>query len=317
MAELKDSNIDINIKEKTPESTISKPVSPAPLVPENFLKTAKKKLADMTRDEIEEFCILKIVESIVDRSSLSDIKNKLRSMTQGLEEYRKKAMMLTKQNRDLQVVLKSVQEEQKKATGDTPITPLKITRSVGMQVFMEKTVPRKKGPQNANNKPMNNTPNRNVVSQAPRQQKPGNQQIPVPRLVPANNPALKTPSTIPQINQINAPNKNTNPPNGLIKNPSPATKAEKRQHSKMASSSVTVDLTDDEPPAKMPGGPKTSPAPPVRIVNPQNLMAPQRQAFGPGVNSPRKVYIPISGPQNQPLRPGQTIMLKTVPAQGK
>ncbi|XP_075978687.1 fibronectin-III type domain-containing protein windei [Anticarsia gemmatalis] len=301
-----------SIKEKSPERKTPSPEPIKPLIPENFLKTTKTKLSDMTREELEEFCVLKIVESIVDRSSLSDIKVKLRTMAQGLEEFRKKAMMLTKQNRDLQVVLKSVQEEQKKPTGDTPIMPLKITRSVGMQVYMEKTViTRKRVPVN-NNKNQTNQQNKNTPQNQQANKKQGNQNIPVPRLVPANNPALKTPSTIPQVTQTNSPAKNV--PNG-VKNASPATsasKAEKRPHNKVASS-VTVDLTDDEPPSKVPGGPKASPAPPVRLVPPQSLMAPQRPPF---VNSPRKVYIPISGPQNQQLRPGQTIMLKTVVPSG-
>ncbi|CAB3220429.1 unnamed protein product [Arctia plantaginis] len=317
----KDLNMEIDIREKTPESEINKDQPLPPLIPGNFVKTAKKKLSDMTRDDLEEFCILKIVEGIVDRSNLNDIQNKLKSMTHGLDEYRKKVMMLAKQNRDLQLVLKSVQEEQKKGSGGTPIAPLKITRSVGMQVYMEKIPPRKKGQlQNSNNKNLNNTQNKNLMplGQGIRSQKQVSQSttIPVPRLVPASNPALKTPNTIPQINQMNTtPVKNINPPNGIIKTPSPAMRAEKRQHNKVASS-MTVDLTDDEPPTKMPGGPKTSPVPPVRLVPPQNLMGPQRQPFATNVNSPRKVYIPISGPQNQALRPGQTIMLKTVPASG-
>lgn len=316
----------IDVREKTPEPKIDKTVPPPSLIPDDFVKTAKMKLSDMTRDDLEEFCILKIVESIIDRSSLSDIQNKLKCMTQGLDEYRKKAMTLSKQNRDLQLVLKSVQEEQKKVNGSLPITPLKITRSVGMQVYMEKISNRKKVPPqnvNYNKTSLNNTLNKTPMPQSqgirPQKQVNQSQNIPVPRLVPANNPALKTANTVPQSVPVNnMPIKTSNTPNGIIKTP-PALRAEKRQHSKVsssASSSMTVDLTDDEPPTKIPGGPKASPTPPVRLVPPQNLLAPQRHPFTANVNSPRKVYIPISGPQNQALRPGQTIMLKTVPAAG-
>ncbi|XP_026762652.2 activating transcription factor 7-interacting protein 1 [Galleria mellonella] len=283
-----------------------------PLVPDNFLKTYKKSLNDMTRDDLEEFCILKIVESIVDRSNLSEIKAKLKTLTQNVDEYKKKVMMLTKQNRDLQVVLKSVQEEQKKKM-DTIITPLKITRSVGMQVLMTEKpgIRRKPLPSstaatlnNNNNSP--NTRSGRLPIQSPRTTKQtAPLQIPVPRLVPASNSAVvKTPSPISQIT-----GKTVAPLNG-VKNPSPAQKPEKRPHNKVQMS-VTVDLTDDEPPSKITT--RSSPAtPPVRLVPPQNLMAPQRHQLSQ--SSPRKVYIPISGPQGN-IRPGQTIMLKSAPTQ--
>lgn len=284
---------------------------PKPLVPEDFFKTYRKNLADMTRDDLEEFCILKIVESIIDRSSLNEIRTKLKSMAQSIDEYKKKALMLTKQNRDLQVVLKSVQEEQKKVS-DTQITPLKITRSVGMQVYMtEKNTKRKVIP-TATNVNVNKNIRAKPGLAGPRAPKPiTNQQIPVPRLVPANNvTASKTPNT-PQ----SAPNlvKVTSPvPNG-VKNSTPPPKVpEKRPHSRIQSD--TVDLTDDEPtpPAKIAA---RNPTPPVRLVSPQSLIAP-RVPFQQSVNSPRKVYIPISGPQSH-VRPGQTIMLKSVPGPGK
>ncbi|XP_063623628.1 activating transcription factor 7-interacting protein 1 [Cydia splendana] len=295
-----------NISEKSEENKFEAEIK-KPLIPENFLKTCKKNLVDMTRDELEEFCVLKIVESILDRSNLSEIKNKLKTLTQNLEEYKKKAMMLQKQNRDLQVVFKSVQEDVKKAS-DAPIVPLKITRSVGMQVLMSDKADKRRRPgigmpnsfvNNNNNKQV-----RNPVAQGPRPQKPPTQPIPVPRLVPAS-PAKQVASSPQQVN----PNKVTSPlPNG-VKSVSPVQKGEKRTHNRIQS--VTVDLTDDEPPTKMVN--RTGPMPPVRLVPSQNLLAAPR---APSVNSPRKVYIPISGPQGQNVRPGQTIMLKTVPTPG-
>ncbi|KAJ2943590.1 hypothetical protein O0L34_g16699 [Tuta absoluta] len=302
--------------EKPLETVQEKPEKQKPLIPADFFKTYRKNLADMTRDDLEEFCILKIVESIIDRSNLNEIRTKLKTMALTIEEYKKKAMMLTKQNRDLQVVLKSVQEEQKKSTGKQPITPLKITRSVGMQVLMTDKSRRRvmpgpgTGPNNSNNNQANNR-NVRTPNQSPRNtpQKQVNNQIPVPRLVPAGMNVGKTV----QVTQANITPKPTAVQNGA-KNTSPALKPEKRTHSRMqsqSSSSVTVDLTDDEPPPKV--ATKLSPAPPVRLVNQQNLLAP-RQQFAQQVNSPRKVYIPISinGPQAQTTRPGQTIMLKTV-----
>ncbi|KAJ8713675.1 hypothetical protein PYW07_014045 [Mythimna separata] len=316
---INDENLQINVSEKQEDEKPENFSSELPLLPGNFLKSAKKNLSDMTREELEEFCILKIVESIVDRSNLSEIKNKLKTVAQGVDEYRKKVMMLTKQNRDLQVVLKSIQEEQKKSLPGTPITPLKITRSVGMQVFMEKTGARRKNLSQLQN-PTNtrqgakSSPGTNLRPQKPGLAPgslPGTVHIPVPRLVPAS-PTMKSPSTIPMVTQITSVKPTTPLPNG-VKNPSPAQKAgEKRQHNRIMS--VTVDLTDDEPPTKVNN--RTSPAPPVRVVPSQNLMANPRQPFPGAVSTPRKVYIPISGPPNQNVRPGQTIMLKTVPPPG-
>ncbi|XP_045767096.1 activating transcription factor 7-interacting protein 1 isoform X2 [Maniola jurtina] len=312
----------------TPEET---PASKKPLVKMNFLNTYKKDLADMTRDELEQFCILKIVESVVDRSNLSEMKSQFKAMAQNIEEYKKKASALTKQNRDLQVVLKSVQEEQKKKS-NMPITPLKITRSVGMQVLMTDKVGVRKKAQNPNtaknNAATNSGPNRqgkpaqnNIRLQKMLTNTTHNSPIPVPRLVPAvNNSNMKiqpSPANTPGKPQVTGPvvNKSpvTNVSNGLPATPLP--KPEKRPHSRMQNNdSLTVDLTDDEPPAKVIS---RNAAPPVRLVPPQNLLAPNRQPFGQNVSSPRKVYIPISGSQTPVgVRPGQTIMLRTISPQG-
>lgn len=300
-----------------------------PLVYGNFLKTYKKNLADMTRDELEEFCILKIVEGVVDRSNLGEIKSQLKGLAQNIEEYKKKATVLSKQNRDLQVVLKSVQEEQKKKT-NMPITPLKITRSVGMQVLMndEKGLGRKKI-QGANTNAANSGPNRQgkAAQNQTRQKVNTNNNnntatIPVPRLVPALNTSNMN------IVKVQSGNSTPGKPQGASVSNSPAqpvsnglpaspVRPEKRPHSRVQqSNSFTVDLTDDEPPAKVV---TRNAAPPVRLVPPQNLLAPNRQPFGANVNSPRKVYIPISGSQGQAagVRPGQTIMLRAISPQSK
>ncbi|CAH0584493.1 unnamed protein product [Chrysodeixis includens] len=310
--DVKTSIMDLDISEKQEQKEI--PKQGIPLLQENFIKTAKKNLSDMTRDDLEEFCILKIVESVVDRSSLSEIKIKLKSLSQALEEQKKKALAIAKQNRDLQVVLKSVQEEQKKNTPETCITPLKITRSVGLQVIMEKSGARRKPPgppgqpQVTNNMPANRPGVKSSPGQSPRLPRPGTQAIPVPRLVPASTP--KTPNSMPQLTPVTPIKPATSLPNG-IKTPSPSQKIGEKRHLGKPSS-VTVDLTDDEPPPKMAN--KSSSAAPVRLVPSQNLMAPRQVA--PASSTPKKVYIPISCPINQGIRPGQTVVLKPVPTPG-
>lgn len=261
----------------------------------------------MTREDLEEFCILKIVESVIDRSSLGDVKAQLKTMAHTIEEYKKKFMVVARQSRDLQLVLKSIQEEQKKPSV-YPITPLKITRSVGMQVFMTDQPVGKKRQQILT--PTNNSPiDKSIRSNTNTKPQKNNQQIPVPRLVPAATPTNKASSTTQTtVNNIaKSPQTNNSLVNG-IKNSPPAQKPEKRARVQ----SVTVDLTDDEPPPKI--ATKSSPAPPVRLIQSQNLLPPQRQPFVPNINSPRKVYIPIGGPQSQNIRPGHTILLKSVPS---
>ncbi|CAK1544900.1 unnamed protein product [Leptosia nina] len=274
-------------------------VAPKPLLPPNFLDTCKKNFAEMTRNELEELFILKIVEGVVDRGNLGEIKSQLKKMTLCLEEHRNRVKMLTKQNQDLQVVLRSVQEELRK---NSPITPLKITRSVGIQVIMaEKS--KRKPPLSQSNNPASTGANkpqvRSPVTPSNRQQKqPNTAQIPYPRLVPAKNSTNTTVSN--QITNVKA-----TPPSRP-----PILKPEKRPLIKGQASSDTVDLTDDEPPLKVSSRPVNQA---VRVVPQQNLMPPVRPQVG---NNSRKVYIPIGEEQTGNIRPGPaTYMIKTVNTQ--
>lgn len=279
-----------------------------PLITKSFLKSVTKNLADMTRNELEDFCILKLVESVIDKSNLSEIKNKMKTMAQTVEDLRKKAMALTKQNRDLQVVVKTVQEDQKKRNTN-PMMPMKITRSVGMQVVLsvgEKNMQKKKITTQLQAPPL--TPTRPVRNmQSPKTQKPIANNIPVPRLVPASSPTVKSPAT---------PVINTKPTVTPARNATPQ-RPEKRPYNKQSSaSSVTVDLTDDEPPAKVN---TRNPTPPVRLVPSQSLMPPKNKPqFAQTGNSPRKVYIPISlnnpNVRAPPPTPTPTVMKNFIPS---
>ncbi|XP_041986475.1 activating transcription factor 7-interacting protein 1 isoform X2 [Aricia agestis] len=301
------------------KSVLTRPTFPrSPLLSSTALKSFKKNLGEMTREELEDFCILTIAEAVFDRSNLGELKSQLKILSQNFEDHKVKAKNLAKQNRDLQVVLKSIQEEQKK-NSEAPITPLKITRSVGMQVLMTEKVSRKRQvttqmlqnstptkqitptstPNKTQNKPAA-SPNVSNTKTPPRQ--PQQQNIPVPRLVPAVSTGTKpTQNSSPQPNNMKSPGP---VPNG-VKTLAP--KPEKRTHTKMQQSNdVTVDLTDDEPPAKVITRNFNSS---VRCVPPQSLLAPRPSL---PMTSPRKVYIPISGQQAQNIRPGQHIMLKSV-----
>ncbi|CAG9089046.1 unnamed protein product [Plutella xylostella] len=319
-----ESDSDVKVEDAVKDDKPAKVSEKKPIVPPNFLKTFKTNVAEMTREELEEFCLVKIVEGVIDRSNLSEIKAKLKTMSQSMEEWRKKSMMLTKQNRDLQIVLKTVTEEQKKRT-DLPITPLKITRSVGMQVFMSDLsndrAPKRKGQLNANNRPgrppVNPSPR---PAKAPPNTPPANakpQQIPVPRLVPATNNNSPSKNTKPTSSQVQSSTVSSNsektstPTHNGVKNTTPVKPVEKRPFSSVQS--VTVDLTDDEPPHKQVVTSRNAPQPPVRLVAQQQLLTPRGQMQNQTNQSgPRKVYIPINQNTGH-IRPGQTIMLKSVP----
>lgn len=278
--------------EKIPAVTSQEP---KPIISKTFLQSVTKNLAEMTRNELEDFCILKLVECVVDKSNLNEIKTKMKSMTQTLEDLRKKTVALTKQNRDLQVVVKTVQEDQKKRNS-YPMMPMKITRSVGMQVVLtgEKSLQKRK-PAIPTQPPPPMTPARPPAraSQSPKSQIKPQANIPVPRLVPASSPTLKPPPTPVTNAKV------------TIRNVTPQ-RPEKRPHNKItspAASSETVDLTDDEPPPKIT---TKNPTPPVRLVPSQNLMPKTRPQFTPNTSnnsareSPRKVYIPISSNNPRP-----------------
>ncbi|VVC92740.1 unnamed protein product, partial [Leptidea sinapis] len=306
-----ENNEDASKATQETDAKTKRPPSPKELLPVTFLSTCKKNIAEMTRNDLEEFCILKIVESVIGRSNLGEIKSELKNVSHKVEEYKQKVSTLSKQNVDLQVVLKSIQEELKKKA--TPITPLKITRSVGMQVLMTDGLKAKRNTGVKQVKGSNaNRRSPKHVNTAPQQQ-PQQQQIPVPRLVPASNNLMKVNPSLQQ--QISVAKPNMTPPlqNGVKNVSSSGQKAEKRPLSKPHGNSVTVDLTDDEPPLKL--APRMNMNQTVRVVPPQNLMPPQRHQFATVINSPRKVYIPISGVQAQNVRPVQTLMLKTIPNQ--
>lgn len=319
-----------NVKTDENQIKINTAETPKPLIAAKLIKSFKNKISDMTRDDLEDFCLLKIVEGVVERSNLSEIKTNLKMMTQCVDEWKKKAMTLNKQVRDLQIVLKTVQEEQKKRPGES-ITPLRITRSVGVQVktrddsILEARPGRlRKSHQMPNNKaskafsPVSVTASSpKVLSRTVTPQPPT--PIPVPRLVPAQNTstkALRMPT--PQVKNSTASNivgqMVNNIPNGIRNSPPVQTK---RTYSNVQS--VTVDLTDDEPPAKQAITNRNAPTQHVRLVSPQQLLQARAQITPQSFpnnnnNNPRKVYIPISGAQSQNIRPGQSIMFKSVNA---
>lgn len=95
-----------------------------------------KKLEDkLTRSDLEQFCLQKICEVIMHKSDVGELHQTIKKQEQIIENLRKDLQQLTKQTRDLDIVNKKLMNELRTQNGTKkPLVPLKITRSVGLQV---------------------------------------------------------------------------------------------------------------------------------------------------------------------------------------
>lgn len=101
---------------------------------ESFMRTKifNKKL---TKSDLEQFCIQKICEVIMHKTELGELSQLVKKQEQVHEQLRRDIQQLTKQARDLDIVNKKLMNELKSQNGkQKPLVPLKITRSVGLQV---------------------------------------------------------------------------------------------------------------------------------------------------------------------------------------
>lgn len=101
-----------------------------------FMKS--KPLKKLSRRNVEEFCIQKICEVLVYKSEIGELRHKLQKQEQMMDFWKKETAAMTKQVKDLEIVNKKLLNELKlKQDSDTSPVPVKITRSVGLQVKME------------------------------------------------------------------------------------------------------------------------------------------------------------------------------------
>ncbi|XP_021929406.1 uncharacterized protein LOC110834501 isoform X3 [Zootermopsis nevadensis] len=134
------SNVDLAI-ERVATGVTEEPENPEPpeqtqkLNPMPFMRDLHVNLIKkLSRNELEEFVVQKLCESVTDRCTLGDLRQKCQSLEQLVDQWRKKAQQLQKQNRDMDVVMKRCISDVR-AKKERPI-PVKITRSVGLQVHM-------------------------------------------------------------------------------------------------------------------------------------------------------------------------------------
>lgn len=98
-----------------------------------FLKKFKKEFSQMTRNDLEELILQKVVEAIVNKSELSELRHKTESQELRIQTFQTKTAELAKQYRDLEMVHKKVLSDLELRNSGV-IMPVKITRAVGLQV---------------------------------------------------------------------------------------------------------------------------------------------------------------------------------------
>ncbi|XP_058456497.1 activating transcription factor 7-interacting protein 1 [Malaya genurostris] len=106
----------------------------------DFLEKFKKPLEKMNRSDLEEFVLQKIVESIAFKSTIAEMRTQLDGQDALLLGYRQKVHDLNKQFKDLEMVHERVVKDLEKKNQHF-VTPVKITRAVGLQVSQPRFVP--------------------------------------------------------------------------------------------------------------------------------------------------------------------------------
>ena len=98
-----------------------------------FQRDLKEKLPKLKQEELEELLIQKIVETITMRGEIGKLREQARISERNQEATRAKCQQLAKQIKDFEMVLNRNAAD-RRANNDKPVPPIKINRSVGLQV---------------------------------------------------------------------------------------------------------------------------------------------------------------------------------------
>lgn len=113
----------------------------------DFAAKFKKNLTQMSRKNLEEFVLGKIIEAIVHKSEYSDLKRKTEAQEVIIQASRIKLQEISKQYRDLEMVYARLRKDLENRNQST-VTPIKINRAVGLQVSLQKGIASKDLPKN-------------------------------------------------------------------------------------------------------------------------------------------------------------------------
>ncbi|XP_063976910.1 activating transcription factor 7-interacting protein 1 isoform X2 [Diachasmimorpha longicaudata] len=98
-----------------------------------FLRDNKEKLKKLTQEQLEELFIQKIVETITMREEIGKLREKAKISERNQEATRVKCQQLSKQINDFEMVLNRFSADRRNSPISN-VTPIKINRSVGLQV---------------------------------------------------------------------------------------------------------------------------------------------------------------------------------------
>lgn len=123
--------------------TVDRPKEPVPFKM-NFMRKFSTAVGKLSRQELEEMLIQKITESMMFCSDNTELRARLDKEEKLVESFKKRLENVKKQYNDLEMIHGRVMKDLKDRP-EAPITPVKITRAVGLQVYqpfkqMAKTV---------------------------------------------------------------------------------------------------------------------------------------------------------------------------------
>merc|ERR1719394_2065046 len=97
-------------------------------------KNIKKSLKKLKRSEIEEMIATKCVELLTNKSEVGKLRQQVDSYQETVERWKRRAGALSKQCTDLSTVMRKYITDTK-TKGRDKVAPVRITRSVGLQVM--------------------------------------------------------------------------------------------------------------------------------------------------------------------------------------
>jgi len=119
-----------NKKAKIDESLLDESVE----VEVTKAKKLKKELKRMTRNDLEDLIANKMVEVMTNKSEIGKLRHQCDSFQESVEKWKRRAQALSKQCTDLSTVMRKYITDSKNRPKDK-VAPVRITRSVGLQVM--------------------------------------------------------------------------------------------------------------------------------------------------------------------------------------
>lgn len=248
--------------------------------------------------DIEEFILTKLIEAISQRTELAILRVKAQKQETIIDQLRKKTAHLSKQLEDISTVTNRLQIDLQQK--DRPVAPVKITRSVGLQVAMPSsaakrlttvTTPTATTP--VTKKFKQKPPTTNVVTKTPPVINKTPVKVPPKPVTPVKSTPVqqitKTPPTVlnKQLPRLNPP---VQKPVQKIVQKVPVNKS---PINKTVANKPVIDLTDEEDPKKQ--------APGLIPLNAGNIRMVSVSNPGANSNSQNVTYLMAAPGQNRQL----------------